>query len=84
VRDSLGEAILMAVAVEAPAARIAAIRARERALGRRVRGRRKTLALAALLLSFAGLALAAGERTAPGGAHPPAPVASMRPFPTVT
>jgi hypothetical protein len=40
--------------------------------------------LTALLLSFAGLAVAAGQRPATPATQLPAPVASIRPEPIVT
>jgi hypothetical protein len=81
---SLDLAVRDAVAVAVPAVPLAAIRARGSAIVARSRRRRHTFALAVLLLSFAGLAVVAGERTTGPPAHLPAPVASIHPAPIVT
>jgi hypothetical protein len=77
-------AVRDAVAVPVPTVPLAAIRARGGAIAARSRRRRNVFALAALLLSFAGLAVAAGERPAGQSTHPPAPIASIHPAPIVT
>jgi hypothetical protein len=81
---NLDDAVRDAVAVAVPAVPLDAIRLRGSAIVARSRRRRHAFALAALLLSFAGLAVAAGERTAGPAAHLPAPVASIHPAPIVT
>lgn len=80
----LGDAVRDAVTVATPAVPLAAIRARGGAIVARSKRRRNAFAVAALLLSFAGLAVAAGERPAGPAAHLPAPVASIHPAPIVT
>lgn len=81
---NLDAALRDAVAVAVPAAPLAAIRARGGAIAARSRRRRNAFAVAALLLSFAGLAVAAGERPTTPATHLPAPIASIRPAPIVT
>ncbi len=80
----LDAAVRDAVAVAVPAPPLAAIRARGGAIAARSRRRRNAFAVAALLLSFAGLAVAAGERPAGPATHLPAPIASIHPAPIVT
>lgn len=80
----LDAAVRDAVTVAVPAVPLAAIRARGGAIATRNRRQRNAFAVAALLLSFAGLAVAAGERTAGPASHLPAPVASIHPAPIVT
>jgi hypothetical protein len=84
VSFKLDAAVREAVTVAAPAVPLAAIHARGGAIVARSQRRRNAFAVAALLLSFAGLALAAGERAAGPAAHLPAPVASIHPAPIVT
>jgi hypothetical protein len=81
---NLDTAVHDAVAVAAPVVPLRAIHARSGAIGARSRNRRNAIALAAILLSFAGLAVAAGERPATGGTAIPAPIASLHPIPVVT
>lgn len=81
---NLHSAVRDAVAVDAPAVPLAAIRARNAARFASSRRRRSAFALTALLLSFAGLAVAAGQRPATPATQLPAPVASIRPEPIVT
>ncbi len=80
----LDAAVRDAVTVAVPAVPLAAIRARGGAIAARTRRRRSAFAVAALLISFAGLAVAAGERAAGPATHLPAPVASIHPAPIVT
>ena len=81
---SLREAVLDAITVAVPPVRLDAIRTRERTIDARSRNRRSAIALAALLLSFAGLAVAPAERPVSGSVRAPAPIASLHPLPTVT
>jgi hypothetical protein len=84
VRSNLDTAVRDALSVPAPAAPLEAIRDRGRAIRERSRSRRHAVALAALLLSFAGLAIAAGEHATGTAVHAPMPLASIRPAPAVT
>jgi hypothetical protein len=77
-------AVREALDVAVPAVPLEAIRVRERAIAGRTRHRRNAFALAALLLSCAGLAVAAGEHPPGASSTAPVPVASIRPAPTVT
>ena len=81
---SLDRAVRDAIVVAVPSVPLAAIRLRGNAIVARSQRRRHAFTLAVLLLSFAGLAVAAGERTAGPAAHLPAPVASIHPAPIVT
>jgi hypothetical protein len=77
-------AIRAAVASGVPPLPLDAIRRRERALRVRHRHRRGALAVLVLVLSFAGLAAIAVDRPGGAAAHPPAPIASLHPLPTIT
>jgi hypothetical protein len=68
--------------VRAPAPPMDAIRSRAQQMAARSAARFRMTALAALVLSLAGLGFAVAEREAPAG--PPLPVASSTPSPTVT
>jgi hypothetical protein len=81
---NLNAAVRDAVAVAVPAVPLGAIRTRGSAIAARSRRRRNAFAVGALLLSFAGLAVAAGERPATKATHLPAPIASIHPAPIVT
>jgi hypothetical protein len=84
VSFELDAAVRDAVTVAVPAVPLTAIRARGGAIGARARRRRSAFAVAALLISLAGLAVAAGERPAAPATYLPAPVASIHPAPIVT
>jgi hypothetical protein len=81
---NLDAALRDAVTVAVPEVPLQAIRARGGDIAARARRRRNALAVAALLLSFAGLTVAVVERPASSPSHLPTPIASIHPAPIVT
>lgn len=84
MHTDLDRAILDALAVPVPDVPLAAIHNRERAIAGHARRRREALALAVVLLSCAGVAVATAGHPRGAAVQTPVPVASLRPAPTVT
>jgi hypothetical protein len=82
--SSLDAAVRDALSFAVPALPLTAIHERRRARSLRGRNRRNALAAVALLLSFAGIAVIADRHPSTASAHAPAPIASLRPLPTIT